>query len=72
MTKAGRPSKGPRKRIAPRLPEPLADIVQSIAAESPYATENDIYVALFADLAGRPEYKPTPKVQQEELPLKTA
>ncbi len=72
MSKGGRPSKGPRDRVVTRLPEPLAEAVREAAAESPYASQNDFIVALFADVLGRPEYKPTPRMQQEELPLKTA
>jgi hypothetical protein len=73
MSKAGRPSKGPRERVVTRLPKPLADVVVQAKDESPYEHMSDFLAAIVADHFGRPELKPKPdRSQQEELPLKTA
>lgn len=72
MAKRGRPSKGERQLVRAKVPVQLAEAVHRAAADSPYASLTDYLTAVMADATGRTEYKPAPKVQQEELPLKTA
>ena len=58
--KTGRPSKGPRKALRPRLPEPLFDAVRAEALRRGM-TMNDLVGEALADLTG------VPYAQQEAL-----
>jgi hypothetical protein len=63
--KAGRPSKGPRKRIPLKVPIPLAELIEQ------HAKRNGVYVNdwVIAQLAASVNF---PLTRQEQLPLNDA
>lgn len=63
--KPGRKSKGPRKALRPRLPEPLYEAVHNLAQQRGM-TVNDLIGEHLADLTG------VPYATQEGLPLTKA
>lgn len=69
MAKPGRPSKGPRREVRGKIPDPLADVVDEVAAASGYADRTEWLTAVLADAVGRPEYKPALQHQQEALKI---
>lgn len=70
MAKAGRPSKGPRRRVEGYVPESLAPAYRSAKEQSPYRDDTDFVAAIIAEYLGKPELRPQPtRVQQEVLDI---